>query len=196
VIADRLVSFAGGVLDRKMSRRSLLRRMAVGGSALAVAPVRYLLRPGTAEALVNCVNCNSGSRCCDGYTEFCCTINDGLNACPTNTFIGGWWKCTNYTGAGACHKEGVRFYIDCNIKPGRSCTCHCAKDKCSNRRTCCNAFRYGQCNTQITEVTPIVCRVIKCKNPCDIYSFCTCTYKEDDNTCAHEANCLAPYSPY
>ena len=82
----------------------------------------FLLRPVSAQALVNCVNCNSGSRCCDGYTEFCCTINDGVNACPSNTFIGGWWKCTNNAGAGACHKEGVRFYIDCNIKPGRSCT--------------------------------------------------------------------------
>ena len=157
--------------------------------------MRYMLRPGTATEVIDCPDCSSGSRCCDGYTEFCCTVNGGRNACPSNTFIGGWWKCTNYTGAGACHKQGVRYYLDCNLKPGSSCRagCHCAKDRCSLRRTCCNVFRYGQCNTQIDEVTAIVCRVIKCRNPCEIYSFCGCTYKEDNNTCSHESNCLAPY---
>ncbi|HCO01770.1 MAG TPA: hypothetical protein DIT48_00130 [Actinobacteria bacterium] len=190
------VDRASRFLDRKLSRRTLLSRVAVAGSALAVSPVRYLVKPGTAmEVLTTCSSCASGSACCDGWTAFCCTIHQGANSCPSYAYIGGWWKCTSYTGAGACAKEGVRYYVDCNRRPGSSCPggCHCAGDNCSNRRTCCNVFRYGQCNTQISGTTEVVCRIIKCVNPCQLYSFCNCTLKVDDATCSHEEPCLQPY---
>ena len=193
-MTDRLLRVATRFLERRVSRRSALVRMATAGSALAVAPVRYVTRPVAAVSLINCKSgCRSGSRCCDGYTVFCCTLT-GVNACPAYTYMGGWWKCTNYRGTGPCAGEGVRYYIDCNRLPHSSCPggCHCAFGKCSNRQACCNVFRYGQCNTQIGGTTPIVCRVVTCVNPAEIPGFnCNPSVMFDNSTCGHEAGCLS-----
>ncbi len=168
-------------------------RAAVFGSALAVAPLRYLLEPVSAlAAIVRPQDCGGGL-CTDGWTEFCCAINDGLNVCPTYAFVGGWWKCTDYRGRQLCEGEGVRYYVDCNRLPGRNGPggCHCANGDCDHRRVGCNHFRYGQCNTQIGEITDIVCRVVVCENPATIPELnCNSTYKEDNRTCGHEAPCL------
>jgi hypothetical protein len=190
-MSERLVEAATSFFQRRVSRRGMLVRLAIAGSAMAVAPLRYLVEPVDAMSFVNCPNCRRGSRCCDGYTTFCCTLT-GVNVCPANTYVGGWWKCTSYTGDGICAAEGVRYYMDCNILPGWRCPggCHCANNNCSHRRTCCNIFRYGQCGSDVRGVTPIVCRVIKCVNPCSIYSDCTCSYKQDNNTCKHEEGAL------
>jgi hypothetical protein len=190
-----LAERAARVLERRCSRRGFLSRLAVGGSALAVAPLRYTLRPGSAMGVITCSDCSPGQLCCDGWTAFCCTINEGLNECPPYSFIAGWWKCTNYPGSGACAKEGVRFYLDCNRLPGSSCPsgCHCGKDQCTNRRTCCNVFRYGQCNEDIPGITEVVCRIIKCINPCELYAACNCTLKIENAVCAQEEPCLPPY---
>lgn len=187
------VRFAAGTLERRTSRRGFLVRAAVVGSALAVAPLRYLLQPVSAlAAIVRPQDCGSGL-CTDGWTEFCCAINDGLNVCPSYSFVGGWWKCTDYRGRQLCEGEGVRYYVDCNRLPGRTTPggCHCANGDCRHRRVGCNHFRYGQCNTQIGEVTDIVCRVVVCEHPATIPALnCNSTFKEDNRTCGHEAPCL------
>ena len=103
--------------------------------------------------------CASGL-CTDGYTEFCCTINDGINACPPNSFWGGWWRA-DYSSF--CN--GTRYYIDCmqyccgpatgygNFCAG--CTeCRCANG-CDSRHIYCNYFRYGQCHTEIVQTGPM-----------------------------------------
>ncbi len=192
-MSDRLTRFATSLMDKRVSRRNILVKMAMGGSALAVSPIRYLTRPLTAERTITCADCSPGSLCCDGYTAFCCQVNtDGGNHCPPNTFRAGWWKCTNYTGTKLCDPQNVRYYIDCNLRPGTTCPqgCHCANDNCGQRGTCCNIFRYGQCHTEIPDVTAIVCRMIRCQNPCEIWADCNCNLKVDDSTCAHEAGCL------
>jgi hypothetical protein len=192
-VSDRLFGLVMAAMERRMPRRRVLARMAAGASALIVAPIRYAFHPLTALSVITCSDCSGSSRCCDGYTVFCCTLT-GTNACPTHTYIAGWWKCTQYSGFGPCGAEGVRFYVDCNLLPGSSCDngCHCGNNTCSHRSTCCNVFRYGQCHPEVPEVTAIVCRVIKCVNPCTIYSDCDCTQKIDDVTCTHEeeAVCL------
>ena len=84
----RLVDSAAQKLAGKSSRRGFLGHAAVVGSALAVAPLRYLLHPQSAyAAIVRPWQCGSGL-CGDGFTEFCCAINDGENACPPEN-IGG-----------------------------------------------------------------------------------------------------------
>jgi hypothetical protein len=192
-VSERLVDAASRALARRSSRRGVLVRAATVGSALAVAPLRYLLRPGSALAVVTCADCGGG-RCCNGWTEFCCTIQNGRNACPPGSYIAGWWKCTSYGGSRLCDDTGVRYYVDCNRLPGASCGgCHCAGGSCANRATCCNSFRYGQCNTQVPGVTEVVCRVVKCVNPCKLYGdVCACTTFVDNRTCTHEAPCLEP----
>jgi hypothetical protein len=192
-VSDRLFRAVLSAMDRRMPRRRLLARMATGASALAVAPLRYLLQPVSAAAVIHCSDCSQGSKCCDGYTAFCCTLI-GVNACPSYTYIAGWWKCTQYTGDGPCAAEGVRYYLDCNVLPDETCPngCRCANGTCSHRGTCCNVFRYGQCNSDVPKDTAIACRLIKCVNPCTIFDDCDCTSKIDDVTCRHdeEAVCL------
>jgi hypothetical protein len=192
-LSERLATSVGSLLERRLSRRSVLTRAAVAGSALAVAPVRYLVRPGTAEAFIGPGQCSGGALCNDGYTAFCCEIEQGLNVCPTNTYVAGWWKCTSYQGGGLCHQEGVRYYVDCNRMPGQSFAggCRCANDDCNNRRIDCNHFRYGQCNTQIQGTTEVVCRLMICQSPATVPGLaCNGTVMVDDNTCNHEAGCL------
>jgi hypothetical protein len=192
--AVRLVDASAQALEGRFSRRSALVRVAVAGSALTVAPLRYLLYPGTALGVVVPGNCRDGL-CTDGWTAFCCEINEGLNGCPTGTFVGGWWKCTDYRGRQLCEGAGVRYYIDCNSLPGHPFPggCRCAGGTCSQRRQACNVFRYGQCNTHIKGTTAVVCRVVTCENPGRIpHLGCSTAMMVDDAVCGHEAGCLEP----
>jgi hypothetical protein len=192
--AVALADGSARMLEARFSRRTALSRVAVAGSALAVAPVRYLLYPGTALGVVVPGRCRDGL-CTDGYTAFCCEIHQGLNTCPAGTFVGGWWMCTDYRGHQLCQGSGVRYYIDCNNLPGQPFPggCRCANDDCSHRRQACNVFRYGQCNTHIKGTTTVVCRVVTCEKPSLIDSLnCNGTQMIDDRVCGHEAGCLEP----
>ncbi len=192
---ERMVTASGSLLERRLSRRSLIARAALGGSAFAIAPLHYLLRPAPAWAVIAPRDCARTDSCNDGYTAFCCEINHGRNACPTNTYVAGWWKCTDYRGRRLCSGEGIRYYVDCNRIPGKRFAggCRCAGDDCGKRRVDCNHFRYGQCNTQVHGITEVVCRLVVCRHPAAISDFhCNHTYKVDDTTCRHEAGCLEP----
>ncbi len=193
-VTERLVVSSAAFLERRVSRRTALVRLATAGSALTVAPLRYLLYPGTALAQIGPGSCSSGA-CTDGYTIFCCQINKGQNTCPSGTFPGGWWMCTDYTGRQLCYQQGVRYYVDCNQLPGSSTqyACQCANNSCNNMREACNIFRYGQCNTQIGGTTAVVCRMIVCENPGSISGLnCSSSVAVDDNVCAQDASCLEP----
>jgi hypothetical protein len=186
-----LVDAASRALERRTSRRGFLTRLALAGSAVAVAPMRFLLRPLSPMDVIRCSDCSPGALCCDGWTVFCCTLT-GSNSCPSYTYMAGWWKCTDYNGSGLCSRQGVRYYVDCNRSPGASCPsgCHCANNKCAHRSTCCNVFRYGQCNTDVEGVTEVVCRMVTCVEPDTIFVNCNDTYFQDNQTCTHEADCL------
>jgi hypothetical protein len=188
-----IVNASAAFLERRMSRRSALVRLAFAGSALSVAPLRYLLYPEPALAVIVPGSCGNGL-CTDGYTAFCCEINNGLNQCPSGTFAGGWWMCTDYRGRRLCSDQGVRYYVDCNRIPGTSFPggCHCANGTCSQRKVNCNVFRYGQCNTHVRGTTEVVCRMITCTNPGLIPSLnCSRHVAVDNATCGHEAPCLS-----
>ena len=188
-----IVARMGELLERRTSRRGALSRAAVAGAAFAVAPVRYLVRPGTAWAVLQPTDCPHGSKCTDGYTAFCCEIEQGNNACPPNTYIAGWWKCTSYEGNGLCAGYGARYYIDCNRMPGTVFPggCQCALGDCHHRAVDCNHFRYGQCNTDIVGTTEVVCRLVLCRNPAAVPGMnCNGTEMVDNRTCTHETDCL------
>ena len=191
---NRLLEGLSTHLEARSSRRGFLVRTATIGSALVVAPLRFLLRPQTAlAAIVRPFEC-AGGLCTDGWTEFCCTINDGMNMCPPYTFVGGWWKCTDYRGGGLCHEQGVRYYLDCNRIPGVHFPggCQCANGTCHHRVIDCNQFRYGQCNTDVPETTEVVCRLVICQHPATVPALnCNATLMIDDRVCHHEADCLA-----
>ncbi len=198
-----LVDRLSAVLDRRTSRRGFLARSAVVGSALAVGPGQYLLRPGTAYAAV----CGSDSTCSSGYTVFCATINDGVNRCPPNALVGGWWKADN---SGFCCGS-ARYYIDCHSycscgcgggsafcgEGCRSCSCGCGpKDSCDQRRVCCNQFRYGQCRQDVSCTGPVWCRVVTCTPPWRIADWdCSTTSATDPRTATHTAPGLPDCSP-
>jgi len=190
-MAERAASF----LERRVDRRGLLRRSAMAGTALAVAPTAYTLRPGTAYAAV----CAPNALCNDGYTEFCCTIT-GANRCPAGTALGGWWKVDGSSFCGG----GPRYYMDCNANCGGcgcgangicsgACTgtpCGCAQGDCNNRKAGCTGFRYGQCNQGVRCLGPIVCRVVTCTAPWQIDGTCTTAARTDNATRYHTRPCL------
>ncbi|HEX7096990.1 MAG TPA: twin-arginine translocation signal domain-containing protein [Acidimicrobiales bacterium] len=197
-LSDRLATIVG----RKLDRRGFLARAALGGTALAVAPIDFTLRPGDAYAAIcrcNGVSCNCGARCCDGYTEFCCSIY-GSNRCPPGSVIAGWWKVDGSHFCGG----GPRYYMDCNASCGdcgcgsggvcsgacSGTTCGCAFGDCNHWRAGCVQFRYGQCNQQIPCVGPITCRLVSCVPPWEIEPTCTTTVAVDEGTRFHTAPCL------
>jgi hypothetical protein len=197
-LAERAVT----TLTRRVGRRSFLSRAAVVGSALVAAPTDLLLRPGTAyAALCGCSGstCDCGSLCCDGYTEFCCTLT-GVNMCPTGTVPGGWWKVD---GSSFCGGR-ARYYIDCHrtcgtcgCGSGGICTgtcsntsCGCAQGSCANRKAGCTRFRYGNCNNQRACIGPILCRVVSCTAPWQLDSTCSSSaVRTDNNTRTHNRTC-------
>lgn len=197
-VADRAANF----LARRIDRRGVLKRSALVGSALAVAPTEFVFKPRTAYAAIcQCSGstCDCGAACCDGYTEFCCTIS-GRNQCPPGTLLGGWWKVDGSSFCGG----GPRYYMDCNATCGGcgcgsngicagSCSgtgCGCANGDCGNRKAGCTGFRYGQCHQEIACLGPIVCRVITCTPPWQLDATCTTAVRTDNNTRYHDAPCL------
>ncbi|HET7488669.1 MAG TPA: hypothetical protein VFJ85_12125 [Acidimicrobiales bacterium] len=198
-----LAERVGAVLERRTSRRGLLARTTMAGTALAVAPSVYVLRPVSAYAAVcGCGGqpCSCGAACCDNFTEFCCTLT-GINACPPGSFAGGWWKAE---GTPFC--DGPRYYVDCHSRCtcagacaggspfcGPACdglTCGCAKGDCNLRQAGCASFRYGQCNQQIGCAGRIVCRAVSCTPPWLVDPTCTTVPAVDQRTALHTAPCL------
>lgn len=199
-LVDRLAT----ALAARTSRRGFLARTAVVASAVVAAPATYVLRPASAYDSI----CGSGASCDSGWTVFCCTVFDGINRCPPGTLVGGWWKadgssfCCGPNGA-----LGPRYYVDCNALCttcsdgcGSFCasSCHFYQCGCPSTATCdqraeaCNVFRYGQCHQEVGCVGPVVCRMITCMPPWELYPSCGSTAATDDNTATHSAPCLAP----
>ncbi|MBI2711205.1 MAG: twin-arginine translocation signal domain-containing protein [Actinobacteria bacterium] len=183
-LPERLVARASALLGGRHSRRRFLAKTAVVGSALAVGPLDFLLKPGTAYGYL----CGT---CSDGWTAFCCTINAGRNSCPAGSFVGGWWKADN--AAYCC--GAARYIIDCNASCPRTCSCRCSGASCDGRRTCCNQFRYGQCHQEISCYGPVVCRVATCTPPWQYDASCTATSATDNRTRDHGAPCVPACNP-
>jgi hypothetical protein len=186
------------------TRRSFLARTAIVGSALAVAPARFLLRPGTAYAAITDV-CGPDANCTPGgFSVFCCTVNNGVNQCPPGSIPGGWWRAG--TGSSWCCGAD-RYYIDCQATcppgcgcdsshfcPGcQNCTSGCnTGPSCDQRNVCRVRFRYGQCNQQVGCTGNVLCRMVSCTPPW-LMAGLNCSSgpdKTDPETAAHGAPCL------
>ena len=194
-----LVNKAAGVLERKSSRRGFILGSAMVGSAVAVAGCAPGTQPGSPYAHIT--DCGGGL-CTDGYTEFCCTINNGLNACPPGTFVAGWWRA-DYSSF--CN--GTRYYMDCNesccgpnLGNGFCAGCHeatCGGD-CNARRIYANYFRYGQCHQEVGILGPIACRLVSCVPPYTVAEYACTTALAVDNATAEHApayGCPPPPPP-
>ncbi|MGN6634582.1 MAG: LGFP repeat-containing protein [Oryzihumus sp.] len=200
--AARLVERASRALGR-FSRRGFLVRTAVAGSALVAHPKDYVLKAQDAYATI----CGPGNTYSAGWTVFCCTVNNGVNACPPGTFSAGWWKAAD--SSWCC--GGYRYIVDCNATCS-SCSSGCSGDhfcdsacwsckcgkgpssSCDQRRHCCNAFRYGQCNTQVKCSGGVACRVVSCVPPYK-WAQCSTTTLVDNRTSEHSAPCLQGCGP-
>jgi hypothetical protein len=202
-MTERLFNSAVTTLDKYVDRRGFLVRFALAGTAFTLAPVRFMLRAEPAFAGTSTCDgnfpcgtfCPAQGHCgADNYTTFCCTINSGNNStCPTGTYVAGWWYCCPYNGSKLCCGTNKRYYLDCNAQPNSACSPHCANGSCSNRKTCCTCFKYGNCNTGIHPTTYVVCRLVRCYNPGTTGNYadkCSDFGGADFNTCSHEASCL------
>ncbi len=201
-MSRRLAEATSRFLSRRSPRRGFLSKTAVVGSALAVAPRDFITKPVTAYAQVcSCSGsrCDCGSQCCDGYTEFCCTIY-GTNGCPPGSLYGGWWRVSQSSFCGGNN----RYYLDChNTCGGCGCgasgicsgacngtRCGCALGSCGNRKAGCTHFRYGQCNRHVDCLGPIVCRVVTCTPPWQLEPNCSRSVRTDEATRNHNRSCL------
>ena len=198
--AGRLVHWLSSLSDRvrPVRRRDVLVGAAVAGSALATSPRTYALRPVAAYDTI----CGPGNTAASGWTIFCATINKGANTCPPGSFAAGWWKAGGSSWCGG----GYRYIVDCNAqctKCSSGCSdhicdstcwnCSCSSGStatCDQRRNCCNAFRYGQCNTQVSCSGGVHCRVVSCLPPYQ-WTRCSTTSFTDDRTAEHSS----PYLP-
>lgn len=197
-LGQRAVDRVTGWLGGRTSRRGFLVKAGLLGTAMAVDPKGYVLRPGTAYAAV----CGPGAGATSGWTVFCATINNGVNACPAGSIAAGWWKAD---GASLCGGK-ARYIIDCNAQctrcttPGAragicSSSCwNCSCDSglpgtCDQRKVCCNAFRYGQCNTQVRQVGGVHCRVVSCTPPWQ-FENCSTSPATDNRTRDHNSDRL------
>jgi hypothetical protein len=176
----------GDLLEARTSRRGLLARSAAVGAVFAAGPLRFLLYPSEAAA-IGPGNCG-GHACADGWTEFCCSVFAVGNDCPANTYYGGYWKCTNYTGGGYCFSVNVRYYVDCNAPYGTYWD-HCANEDCDCRVQAHNNFQYGNCNTDHAGYSSsyVVCRKVLCHNPASDTSHCNFSTPPRDETCGHHS---------
>jgi uncharacterized protein with LGFP repeats len=195
-----LVGLVSRVSERfgPVGRRGFFVGAAVAGSALATDPKAYALRPQTAYSTI----CGPGNTASSGWTVFCSTINKGVNSCPPGSFAAGWWKAAGSSWCGG----GYRYIVDCNASCSK-CSSGCSGDHicdkgcwncscgtgstatCDQRRICCNAFRYGQCNTQVKCSGGVHCRVVSCVPPYT-WANCTTTSLRDDRTAEHSAPSL------
>jgi uncharacterized protein with LGFP repeats len=179
---------------RPVSRRNLLVGATVAATALATNPRKYALTPVAAYATI----CGPGNTAASGWTVFCATVNQGVNTCPPGSFAAGWWKAADSSWCGG----GYRYIVDCNASCSK-CTTGCSDNMCDSkcwscscgtgstatcdqRRICCNAFRYGQCNTQIKCSGGVHCRVVSCVAPYK-WDNCTTTSLVDNRTSEHSA---------
>ncbi|GAC1440817.1 MAG: hypothetical protein NVSMB55_06870 [Mycobacteriales bacterium] len=200
---QRLADAVTGWLARRTSRRGFLVRAGVVGSALAVDSVGFVLKPQSAYASV----CGPGSSCSSGWTVFCATINNGINACPPGSIAAGWWKAD---GASLCGGK-ARYIVDCNAtctscggaggtgicaRSCWSCSCQCGPSgSCDQRKECCNAFRYGQCHQEVAQVGGVHCRVVSCTPPWK-WENCSTAPATDNNTRDHNSGQLpTSYTP-
>jgi uncharacterized protein with LGFP repeats len=193
-----------GALSRRfrpVSRRDVLVGATVAATALATKPREYALTPVAAYATI----CGPGNTAASGWTVFCATVNKGVNTCPPGSFAAGWWKAADSSWCGG----GYRYIVDCNATCSK-CTTGCSDNMCDSRcwscscgtgstatcdqrRICCNAFRYGQCNTQIKCSGGVHCRVVSCVAPYK-WTTCTTTSLSDNRTSEHSAPSLPLWS--
>jgi hypothetical protein len=186
---------------RPVSRRDVLVGATVAATALATKPREYALTPVAAYATI----CGPGNTAASGWTVFCATVNKGVNTCPPGSFAAGWWKAADSSWCGG----GYRYIVDCNASCSK-CTTGCSDNMCDakcwscscgtgstatcdQRRICCNAFRYGQCNTQIKCSGGVHCRVVSCVAPYR-WTSCTTTSLVDNRTSEHSAPSLPVWS--
>ncbi|MGQ0433539.1 MAG: hypothetical protein ACT452_14150 [Microthrixaceae bacterium] len=199
---SEITTRATAFVDARLPRRSFVARSAVLATALATQPLRVMTRPISAYAAVcGCSGstCTCGSPCCDGYTEFCCTLT-GANSCPPGSVVGGWWKVDGSSFCG----NAPRYYMDCHktCAPcscgssglcGGACTgttCGCGDGWCGNRKAGCTIFRYGNCAAGQPCLGPIECRVVTCRAPWEVDPSCTTAIRVDNNTRSHNRPCL------
>ena len=194
------------LLLTRTSRRSFLARTTMTATALSVAPVDFLLRPGSAYAADLRVRPRHRlrllvARAATATPSSAAPSTTALNACPPGTFAGGWWKAD-----GSIYCAGPRYYIDCmgechgcGCGGGSFCpscdglVCECALGSCNNRHVGCTEFRYGQCHQEIACSGRISCRVVSCTPPWLLDSTCSTVAQTDDSTANHFAPCrMAP----
>ena len=81
-VSERFAGAVGRLLERKVSRRSALSRAALAGSAFAVAPVRYMIRPGRRGPCSRPEHCRRRAVHATATRRSAARSSSGNNRCP------------------------------------------------------------------------------------------------------------------
>ncbi len=119
---NRMTSYltrrAAEVLERRTTRRGVLARATMTAAALVVAPLRYVLRPGSAyAAVISCADAaahppaaTAGQR---SVVRSTMEITPPARAGVLSVL--GWWQCDSSSYCPNIeHHPSTRYYIDCN----------------------------------------------------------------------------------
>ena len=192
------VSGCGGV-----SRRGLLVGAAVAGSALATDPKAYALH--AADGLRDDLRARQHrAQRLDRLLRHGQQGRQRLPARAVSPRAGG--RPPTRRGAGAATATSSTATPSARSAPpgcrdhicdSRCWNCSCGKGStatCDQRGICCNAFRYGQCNTQVKCSGGVHCRVVSCVAPYK-WDNCTTTSFRSDPTAEHSSPYLPQWGP-
>ena len=147
---------------------------AVAGSALATNPKSYVLRPQPAYATI----CGPGNTASSGWTVVLLHGQQGRQRLPARQLrrrlVEGRRLVVVRCGLPLHRRLQRRRARSARpAAPTASATASAGAARaapgrrrtCDQRRVCCNAFRYGQCNTQVKCSGGVHCRVVSCVAP-------------------------------
>ena len=179
------------------TRRSFLVRTAIFGSALAVNPLRYLLRPGTAYASL----CGPDASCCVGLDRVLLHGQRRPEHVPARLdpgrLVEGRQLVVLQLRPALLHRlqrrradRAVRRERRVRARLRARATVTARRARATSASRAATQFRYGQCHQDLACVGPIVCRVVTCVPPWEFDATCTTTSATANATALHDAPCL------
>jgi len=196
--SQRLAERVAGFLGAHTSRRGFIARTAVIGSALAVNPGGFVLRPARRTP-------RSAGRL---QTAPPATPPSAVrrtvptSAHPARSWVAGGRPTDQATAAvdrattstvrtrALAAARAAAATTPSARRPASTAAATATSGSCDQRRVSCNYFRYGQCHQEIGCGGPVACRVVSCTPPYELFGECSNASATDNATTEHSAPCL------
>ena len=196
-VAEKVVGVVSSGLSSRSSRRGFLFRSTLVGSALALNPWRFLLRPGHRVRGV----VRTGRELLVGLDRLLLLDQRGQQLVSPRKHPG---RLVEDRPVGLLRRRRAlhhRLQRDLRHRAAAAAAASArrvvttaaaiaAPDRATSACVCCNQFRYGQCHQELACVGPVVCRVASCRPPWEVDPTCTTASATANETALHTAPCL------